>query len=276
VLHAEGSEDGLRTEERSGVHEREAAAARSRSGPQPALSRNVVRASCAGRSRNCAAACRSRTLIAVRVVHGALVVATISAMGGACSLLTSVEGLSGGDALAADAADTGETSRAEASIPLGDGGDAGPWCATHKGDASFCEDFDTNALGVWETIFEAAGGTTHPDPAAATSLPFALLSELPAADAGKTEGYVAHRLALPAGDIALEIDLRVDKASTTTGQVQLAKLLQLGANDDALWELGLAVNDRRTLVFFQYNYSNNGYTRCSRTPLRSPSARGRA
>ncbi len=183
----------------------------------------------------------------------------------ACSLLTSVDGLTGGAAATEGgpgAQDSGDASLGESSTPLvdgGDGGDAGPWCLTHKADAAYCEDFDTDGLAAWDAVIEGAGGTTKPDPGAATSAPYSMLSDLPGANAGKVEAYIARKALLPATSASFDADFRLEKANTASSQLQIGKLLEIDVNGDGTWELGLAINDKRKLVVFQYNYASNGY-----------------
>jgi hypothetical protein len=204
--------------------------------------------------------------VLVRFVRCGLALGAAWSLLAACSLLTPTDGLSGGPALTdggpGSSGEAGEASSAEASTSDGSleaGGDAGPWCATHQGSAALCEDFDTKGLTAWDAIVAGGGGTTAPDPVAWTSPPYAMLSNLPAATSGKVEGYIATKFSVEASDLVLDADFRVDKVNTAASQLQIAKLLQLDGSGDGIWETGVAVNDQRKLVVFQYNYSTNGY-----------------
>jgi len=193
------------------------------------------------------------------------IVSLVSIAGVACSLLTSVEGLSDGavaDGGAGQGSD-GEAGAAETSTP-GDGGDASSWCTTHKGDASFCEDFDTQGLTRWDDVGQSGGATATNDTTNPSSAPFALLSEVPAlSGGGSSEAYVARRFPSAAKDLWVEAEFRLEKASTATQTLDLLVLVQRSPlePDKQAWEVGFRLNGTtRKLEFFQYNFFNGAFS----------------
>lgn len=204
----------------------------------------------------------------MRDVRRALFVALAAVVSAACSLLTSTDGLSGG----ADVADGGLVSRpdggdanaADTSTTPVDGGDGGGnWCVMHQGDASFCDDFDTQGLAQWQKS-ERGGGTTTADTAAASSAPASMLSVLPALDGGLSGAFVYRDMKVPVVEVAGDAEFRVEQTNTGSTLLQLMKLLELSptaVNDELAWEVGVAINGvSRKLVVFQYNYYTSTYT----------------
>jgi hypothetical protein len=206
----------------------------------------------------------------VRVVRRALLVALGSVVSAACSLLTSTDGLHE-DGVLADGGPSGPDASEAVEASTSDAGtEAGTWCTTHQGDASFCEDFDTQGLARWEAKIELGGGTAKADTAASSSAPASMLSELPAVDGGLSEAFVLRKMKAPSVDVWAEAEFRLEQTDPAGSQLQVLKLLELSPTaptDEDGWEVGVAVGGaNRKVVVFQYNYYTNGYAEVFASP----------
>jgi hypothetical protein len=130
--------------------------------------------------------------------------AAIIAGAAACSLLTNLDGLSGGPdgpdgAPDGSLADAG-TVHDDAVAPQADGGrdgeSDGPFCAALGDSATYCEDFDEVPFGAKYERFVDDGGALALDPASAASPPNALRSSMAAAAAPPKCRYAFYKRAL--------------------------------------------------------------------------------
>ena len=136
----------------------------------------------------------------------------------------SLDGLTGGVADGGSGADTGGKGDAGVDVAALDGAasiEAGPWCATNGAPGSFCCDFDTDDLTVFNDTKLYNGATVSLDTEAASSPPRSLLVKTPvnqaaSPDAGAfSEGHV-HYISTPGATAFAEVALtfRIDKAAT--------------------------------------------------------------
>lgn len=171
----------------------------------------------------------------------------------ACSLLTSLDGLSGA-APPVDATDGANDARsandARATTDAGDGATDAPWCATNAPDASFCTAFESTELTQFEST-SLLNGTLSVDGPNALSPPYALLATAPAITTGTANAYVYRETRPSVSEVAVEVALRLEKASTATGALQIMKLLT--TSGPMSWETGLAI-DGVTRRLFVYHY----------------------
>jgi hypothetical protein len=149
-----------------------------------------------------------------------------------CTLVTSLTGLSDGDAPSAPAdaspeavaaGDTGTPSEAGADAVEEAAVDAGPFCA--RVDATVCEDFeDPVAAGRWNLSF--VGNAVHGiDGDASTSAPFSLFAGTTAlADGANATSYRYIRLPRRVTSVAYAFDLRIDRRAERALVVASASL----------------------------------------------------
>jgi hypothetical protein len=150
----------------------------------------------------------------------------------ACSLVTSVDGLTGGsaadaslDSLVGDAAQPDSSADAP---PVVDGGtdatdaDAGPWCARHP--SQFCVDFDqpNTITGRWDSIhfpFNDAGAATIAlDGVTFVSGPSSAIVKLPKDNANNCRfAGLEHLVPGSAKEVRLGYDIRLTDATAHQG-----------------------------------------------------------
>ncbi|AKV00909.1 hypothetical protein AKJ09_07572 [Labilithrix luteola] len=186
----------------------------------------------------------------------------------ACSLFTSLDGLttpvtespldesdaaepSQADATTADAAN--ETGASDADAPS--------WCATHRGDAGFCEDFDESEVLPFGSIVETHGKIRRDD-ITSSSPRFSLAASADAlVDAGQVETYVGYTAPKVDAVIAeVTVDVRLDLA--TDGTFSDQQFLKVNvAKDGKQWQVGVgAAGSAKRLFVFQYDVTANKYS----------------
>jgi hypothetical protein len=150
----------------------------------------------------------------------------------ACSLVTSLDGLTGGPstdaAVDAPVDDAALDSHADAPLPITDGGtdatdaDAGPWCARHP--SQFCVDFDQppSISARWDTIFypsnDAAAATIALDGVTFVSGPSSALVKLPMGGSCRFAG-LEYVVPGSAKEVHFAYDVRMTDATPHQGTV---------------------------------------------------------
>ncbi|MDB4997018.1 MAG: hypothetical protein JWM74_4450, partial [Myxococcaceae bacterium] len=151
----------------------------------------------------------------------------------ACSLVTSVDGLTGGSAVDASLdSPIGDASQSDSSLdappPLVDAGtdaadaDAGSWCARHP--SQFCVDFDqpNNISARWDSIHypfnDAAAATIALDGVTFVSGPSSAIVKLPKDPANNCRfAGLAHLVPGSAKEVHLAYDIRMTDATAHQG-----------------------------------------------------------
>lgn len=188
----------------------------------------------------------------------------------------SLDGLSGGGGVldGGGASDAGRPADGGTDVPLNDADaaapiEAGPWCAANGAPGTFCCDFDTTDLSVFNNTTQFNGGTAVLDTTAASSLPRSLLCTTPAGDAGTdagafSQGYV-HYISSPAQTSVAEVALsfRIDKAATIQA-VGLVVFRFVGP--DRNYETRLLVNEDLRLFISEFDSKTLTYSEPFRMP----------
>lgn len=183
----------------------------------------------------------------------------------------SLDGLAGGTADAGTSVDaytpvdSTPASDAPVSVVDAQSGDAeaGPFCATNATTGTFCCDFDTTDLSVFNNVTQFGGGQARIDDAAASSPPQSLLSTIPvvdaAADAGAfSQAYVNYKSS-PAQTSVGEASFafRIEKFSTKEA---LGLLVLQFVGPDRSHEVRLTVDETQHLILAEFDTKTLAYS----------------
>ena len=138
--------------------------------------------------------------------------ATVTALGSACSVLTSLDGYAGGDRADAAIASGIDAAPPDAAIDAGDASrppDAGRFCADKSG---FCVDFDgPEGVGTWNGSSVSSNATAGVDTQDSVSPTGSLLVTV---SAGGTAACFRKDIASGFSEIDVDFDVRVEKVGT--------------------------------------------------------------
>jgi hypothetical protein len=190
--------------------------------------------------------------------------AVISLALAACRIFVDTGGLDDRVGAAPDAADLDVKNPVEAGPQLdarvdGPPADVGrPFCANR--DASFCDDFDQDALGAkWSTMTTYAGGAVALEPSSFASAPNSVRATVPGDPSGSTRYATLRQDLPPLSALRCELDVRIEEESSDGNQVLeifYADMKRPNGDTCSIW---LSVNSQMTVMSTGGSLPDGGY-----------------
>jgi hypothetical protein len=182
----------------------------------------------------------------------------------ACSLVTSLDGYTGGPT--AGSPDAGPAGEAGAPDAASDGAaDAGgSFCATSRPDVTFCLDFDERGLAVAD-LTASSNGSYVVDTTKSTSPPGSLLATVTPTATAPGWAIVGHADPRTVGDVVIEYAVLAEQ-SAPSDDIEIVHY-ELGN-----WTLGMGVFSNGKLYVYQHNADNSTYSTLYTGPTRAPGA----
>jgi hypothetical protein len=151
----------------------------------------------------------------------ATVVVVFGAASAQCSLLPSLDALSGGEG-APDASDEGPRDASPADADAGGGGgDGGRWCASLSPAPMFCDDFDDQGpFKLWTDQYVRANATVSRDGTAFRSAPNAFFANAPAS-VDPSSAIVYLSTTATKSKLRVAYDMRIDARDPPTGYAEI-------------------------------------------------------